>query len=129
MQEAKGRQAQRKQHKNKQNTNKKNTKTKPTATTRHPFAAGETGETGETETTSIKKLVQHCYERQTFFTREDVFTLICREHSRVKASSENDQANQTTKEQRNQRPHQKQTQTKKNHTKTNQSNRTSLSPW
>ena len=73
--------------KQKQNTNQKTTKTKPTATTRHPFAAGETGETGETGTTSIKKLVQLCYERQAFFTREDVFTLTCREHSRVKAGS------------------------------------------
>ena len=73
--------------KQKQNTNQKTTKTKPTATTRHPFAAGETGETGETGTTSIKKLVQLCYERQAFFTREDVFTLTCRELSRVKAGS------------------------------------------
>ena len=68
----------------KQNTNQKTTKTKPTATTRHP---GETGETGETGTMLIKKLVQLCYERQAFFTREDVFTLPCREHSRVKAGS------------------------------------------
>ena len=65
--------------KQKQHTNPKTTKTKQTATTRHPFAAGETGETGETGTMLIKKLVQLCYERQVFFTREDVFTLPCRE--------------------------------------------------
>ena len=115
--------------KQKQNTNPKTTKTKPTATTRHPFAAGETGETGETGTMLIKKLVQLCYERQAFFTREDVFTLPCREHSRVKAGSgkrpskPNHKTTQKPKTTPKTDPH------KKKHNKANQSPRTSLSPW
>ena len=85
MQEAKGRTNKQKTKQTQpQNTNKQTTKTKTTATTQLPFAAGETGETDETETTPSKKLVQHCYERQTFFTREDGITLTYREHSRVK---------------------------------------------
>ena len=95
--------------KQKQNTNPKTTKTKPTATTQHPFAAGETGETGETGTMLIKKLVQLCYERQVFFTREDVFTLPCRENSRVKAGSGK----------RPSKPNRKTTQKPKTKTKTN----------
>ena len=115
--------------KQKQNTNPKTTKTKPTATTRHPFAAGETGETGETGTMLIKKLVQLCYERQAFFTREDVFTLPCREHSRVKAGS--GKRPKQTKPQNNTKTknHTKNKPTQKNHNKANQSPRTSLSPW
>ena len=85
MQEAKGRtNKQKTKQAQPQSTNKQTTKTKTTATTQLPFAAGETGETGETETTPSKKLVQHCYERQAFFTREDGITLTYREHSRVK---------------------------------------------
>ena len=112
--------------KHKQKSHKKN---KTTATTRLPFAAGETGETGETETTPIKTLVQHCYERQTFFTREDGITLTCREHSRVKGRFR--KTTKQTKPQNNTKTKTppKQTQTNKNHNKTNQSNRTSLSPW
>ena len=104
MQEAKGRTNKQKTKQTQpQNTNKQTTKTKTTATTQLPFAAGETGETGETETTPSKKLVQHCYERQTFFTREDGITLPYRETFAGEGQvPENDQANQTTKQHKNQ---------------------------
>ena len=118
MQEAKGRTNKQKTKQTQpQNTNKQTTKTKTTATTQLPFAAGETGETGETETTPSKKLVQHCYERQTFFTREDGITLTYREHSRVKGRFR--KTTKQTKPQNNTRTKTppKQTQTKKNTTK------------
>ena len=120
MQEAKGRTNKQKTQTNATTKHKSKKPQKPKQPQPHDFPLQQVKQVKQVrqELRPSKKLVQLCYERQTFFTREDgIHTNISRTFAGEGQVPENDQANQTTKQHKNQKPPPKTNPNKKTTTK------------